>query len=88
MPCSVLLRSAVTNEHAAARMRAIFGSQFAPALAAAVGPELAARRAGLIAAQLLGLGLTRYPLPAVTALTPGEIENALTPVVRATLGHG
>ena len=34
-------------------------------------PELAARRAGLVAAQLLGLGLTRYllRLPAVTALT-------------------
>ena len=38
----VLLRSAVTNEHAAARMRQIFAAQVAPALAAAVGPDLAA----------------------------------------------
>ncbi len=86
----VLLRSAVTNEHAAARMRAIFAGQVAPVLAAAVGPELAARRAGLVAAQLLGLGLTRYllRLPAVTALTRGEIEDALTPAIRAILEPG
>ncbi len=83
----VLLRSAVTNEHAAARTHEIFASQVAPALAAALGRELAARRAGLVAAQLLGLGLTRYLLclPAVTALTPDEIERALVPAIRATL---
>jgi len=83
----VLLRSAVTNEHAAARMREIFAAQVAPALATALGRELAAQRAGLVSAQLLGLGLTRYllRLPAVTALTPHEIEDALTPAIRATL---
>src|SRR6476620_10095355 len=65
----VLLRSAVTNDHAAARMREIFAAQVAPALAGALGQELAAQRAGLVSAQLLGLGLTRYllRLPAVTA---------------------
>ena len=86
----VLLRSAVTNEHAAARMREIFAAQVAPALASALGQELASRRAGLVSAQLLGLGLTRYllRLPAVTALTPGEIEDALTPAIRATLELG
>ena len=86
----VLLRSAVTNEHAAARMREIFAAQVGPALAAALGRELAARRAGLVAAQLLGLALTRYllRLPAVTVLTPDEIEDALTPAIRATLEQG
>ncbi|MFP5391714.1 MAG: hypothetical protein ACLGI6_09230, partial [Gammaproteobacteria bacterium] len=41
--------------------------------------------AGLVAAQLLGLGLTRYllRLPAVTALTRAEIEETLTPAIRA-----
>jgi AcrR family transcriptional regulator len=85
----VLLRSAVTNEHAAARTHDIFAGQVAPALASALGPELAARRAGLVAAQLLGLALTRYllRLPAVTALSRDEIEDALTPALRATLGR-
>jgi AcrR family transcriptional regulator len=83
----VLLRSAVTNEHAAARMHDIFAAQIAPALATALGPELAARRAGLVSSQLLGLGLTRYllRLPAVTSLTPDEIEDGLTPAIEATL---
>ena len=86
----MLLRSAVTNEVAAARMREIFAAQIAPALASALGRELATRRAGLVSAQLLGLGLTRYllRLPAVTALTPDEIEDALTPAIRATLELG
>ncbi|MET8948601.1 TetR family transcriptional regulator [Streptomyces sp. NPDC004542] len=83
----VLLRSAVTNEHAAARMHEIFAAQIAPALRAALGPERAARRAGLVSAQLLGLGLTRYllRLPAVTGLTVDEIEDGLAPAVEAVI---
>ena len=83
----VLLRSAVTNENAATRMKDIFGTQVVPALAAALGAELAARTAGLIAAQLLGLALTRYilQLPPMTALTPEEIEKAYTPTITALL---
>ncbi|MDX2550439.1 TetR/AcrR family transcriptional regulator [Streptomyces stelliscabiei] len=83
----VLLRSAVTNEQAAARMHEIFAAQVAPALAAVLGPGLAAHRAGLVSAQLLGLGLTRYllRLPAVTALTPDEIEAGLAPAIQAVL---
>ena len=86
----VLMRSAVTNEHAAAQMRAIFAGQVAPALAAALDPDIAERRAGMVSAQLLGLGLTRYllRLPAVTALTREQIEDALTPAIRATLELG
>jgi len=83
----VLLRSAVTNERAAQRMHEIFAGQVAPALAAALGHGTAARSAGLVSAQLLGLALTRYllRLPAVTALTPDEIATTLVPAVRATL---
>jgi AcrR family transcriptional regulator len=83
----VLMRSAVTNEHAAARMHDVFATQVAPALAAAIGPEVAARSAGLVSAQLLGLALTRYllRLPAVTALTPDQIETTLAPAIAATL---
>ncbi|MGW6707666.1 TetR/AcrR family transcriptional regulator [Streptomyces sp. NPDC054956] len=83
----VLLRSAVTNEAAAGRMREVFATQVAPALAAALGPERAARAAGLISAQLLGLALTRHllRLPAVTSLTPGEVVDGLTPALTAIL---
>jgi AcrR family transcriptional regulator len=83
----VLLRSAVTNERAAARIHHIFAAQVAPALAAAGGPDLAAGRAALVSAQLLGLALTRYllRLPAVAALTPDQIEQSLAPAIAATL---
>lgn len=83
----VLLRSAVTHEQAATRMHEIFAAQVTPAVAAALPPELAARRAGLVSAQLLGLALTRYllRLPAVTTLTPDEIESGLAPAIQATL---
>ncbi|MFE0579402.1 MULTISPECIES: TetR family transcriptional regulator [unclassified Streptomyces] len=83
----VLLRSAVTNEQAADRMREIFAAQVAPALAAALGPERAARVAGLVAGQLLGLALTRYllRLPAVTALSPDDLVAGLAPALAAVL---
>lgn len=86
----VLMRSAVTNEQAAARMHEIFAAQVAPTLAASLGAEAAAHRAGLVSAQLLGLGLTRYllRLPAVTALTPDGIESGLAPAIQAVLGPG
>ena len=71
-------------------MHEIFATQIAPALVSALGPELAARRAGLVSSQLLGLGLTRYllRLPAVTALTRQEIEEGLAPPIEATLAPG
>ncbi|MFJ9945829.1 TetR/AcrR family transcriptional regulator [Streptomyces erythrochromogenes] len=83
----VLLRSAVTNEQAADRMREVFAAQVAPALAAALGPERAARAAGLVSAQLLGLALTRYllRLPAVTAPSPDDLVAGLAPALAATL---
>ncbi|WUD81653.1 TetR family transcriptional regulator [Streptomyces sp. NBC_00503] len=83
----VLLRSAVTNEAAAQRMREVFTTQVAPALGAALGPERARRVAGLVSAQLLGLALTRYllRLPGVTSLTPDEVVAGLSPALAATL---
>ncbi|GAA0272622.1 TetR family transcriptional regulator [Streptomyces polychromogenes] len=83
----VLLRSAVTNEQAAGRMREVFAAQVAPALAAALGPGRAASAAGLVASQLLGLALTRYllKLPAVTALSPEAVVHGLAPALAAVL---
>ncbi len=59
-----LLRTAVTNDAAAARMQAIFATQLAPLIARLCGKprSAAAARAGLIATQILGLALCRYVL--------------------------
>lgn len=86
----VLLRSAVTNEQAAARMRDIFGRQVAPVIAAALPPGAdVPQRAALVSAQLLGLALARYllRLPPALALTPDEIERLYAPALAAVL-HG
>ena len=87
----VLLRSAVTNDQAAARMRDIFARQVAPAVAAALppGPDAPAR-AALLSAQLLGLALTRYllRLPPAQALTPDRIEELYAPALAAVLTSG
>ena len=58
----VLLRSAASNEEAAARLRDIFRDQVFPAIARAGPPETAAIRAGLVASQILGLAMARYVL--------------------------
>ncbi|MCL2733027.1 MAG: TetR family transcriptional regulator [Actinomycetia bacterium] len=87
----VLLRSAVTNDQAAARMRDVFARQVAPAVAAALppGPDAPAR-AALVSAQLLGLALTRYllRLPPVLALTPEQIAELYAPALEAVLTSG
>lgn len=86
----VLLRSAVTNEQAAARMRDIFARQVAPALAGALppGPDAPAR-AALLSAQLLGLALARYllRLPPALALDPDRIAELYAPAIAVVLSR-
>ncbi|HTU12943.1 MAG TPA: TetR family transcriptional regulator [Allosphingosinicella sp.] len=86
----VLLRSAASNEEAAARLRDIFREQVFPAIARAGPPETAAQRAGLVASQLLGLALTRYvlKLPPVAALDAETIVREVGATVqRYATGH-
>jgi AcrR family transcriptional regulator len=81
---SVLLRSAVTNEAAAERMRTIFATQVGPLLAgSADGPT----RAALIAGQLLGVALCRYilRLPEMVALDAETLVRSLAPTVERYL---
>jgi AcrR family transcriptional regulator len=78
----ILLRTAVTDEDAAIRMRSIFAQQLAPRVAAlADDPATVPTRAGLIAAQALGVALTRYVLclPPVVALARAELAEWLAP---------
>ncbi|MCC5581005.1 TetR family transcriptional regulator [Microtetraspora sp. AC03309] len=84
----VLLRTGVTNEAAAERMRAIFGAQVMPLVIGLTGdPERAPLRASLVASQLLGLALSRYILkfPPMVATTEDELIAWLSPTIQRYL---
>jgi AcrR family transcriptional regulator len=86
----VLLRSGVTHQVAADRMREIFATQVGP-IAARVAPDpaTAATRAGLIATQILGFALCRFVLrlPPVVDLDRESAIAWLGPTVQRYL-HG
>lgn len=84
----VLLRTGVTNEAAAERMREIFATQLGPVAARLCpDPSSAPVRAGLAASQILGMALTRYilRLPPVVAMTHDEIVAWLGPTIQRYL---
>lgn len=84
----VLLRTAVTNEDVAGRMREIFASQLGPLAVRLSGdPATAARRAGLVATQMLGLALCRYVLrlPPVVEMTHQDVVAWLGPTLQRYL---
>jgi AcrR family transcriptional regulator len=87
-----LLRTAVTNDAAAERMRSMFATQVGPAIARLLGlpRSAAAPRAGLIATQLLGLALCRYvlKLPPVVGLSRAEVVRRVAPAVQGYLDGG
>ena len=82
----LLLRSSTTNAEAAQRMREIFGAQLGPAVAA-LAPQDSARRAGLIASQMLGIALSRLVLrlPPVVAMSRDELVAWLGPTIQRYL---
>lgn len=81
-----LLRAGVTNDGAAERLRTVFASQVAPAVAA-IAPDRVATRAGLIASQMLGLALTRYilRLPPVVAMSQDDVVRWVGATVQSYL---
>ncbi|WP_328651607.1 TetR family transcriptional regulator [Micromonospora sp. NBC_00330] len=83
-----LLRAASTNPGAAERMRGIFADQLTAAVATFNSdPALTARRAGLVASQVLGLAFTRYIVrlsPMVDA-TPDELVAWIAPTLQRYL---
>lgn len=84
-----LLRTAVTNDAAAERLRSIFARQVAPAVMRLSGAPraAAAARAGLIASQILGLALCRYvlKLAPVVGLRRGQIVRRVGETVQRYL---
>ncbi|NEE04313.1 TetR/AcrR family transcriptional regulator [Phytoactinopolyspora halotolerans] len=84
----VLLRSGVTNDDAAERMRAIFAGQLLPVMTEFwVSPEEAGRRAGLAASQILGFALCRYILrfPPVVEMSREDVVAWLGPTLQRYL---
>jgi len=84
-----LLRSAVSNEPAAERMRTIFASQLGPLVFRLRGGSraAAATSAGLIATQILGLALCRFvlKLPPVVGLRRAQIVEQVGATVQRYL---
>lgn len=80
----VLLRSAASNDEAAAKLRQIFREQVFPAVARAGSPSTAPARAGLVASQLLGLALCRYILkiPPLVEMSPATIVREVGATVQ------
>jgi AcrR family transcriptional regulator len=86
-----LLRVAATQEAAAERARFLVANQIEPLIAMIEpDPELARRRAGLLATQMMGLALTRYvlELPPMVAMTADELTAWFAPAMQHYLtGH-
>jgi AcrR family transcriptional regulator len=82
---TLLLRSAATNADAAQRMRTIFDTQVTTFVREAIdGRTDAAKRAGLVSSQLLGLALTRYvvALRPITAMSVDALVHSVAPVLQ------
>ena len=78
---TILLRASASNEDAAAKMRAIFGSQVMPMLAKVMPTAELPIRAGLVSSHLLGLALCRYVLkvPPVVHMERNQIIRSVGP---------
>jgi len=83
----LLLRSAVTDEGAAERLRTVFQEQLVAALGAVYTPDEAVRRAGLIASQTLGLALGRHilRLPGLSDRPAADLVADLAPTIQRYL---
>ena len=78
-----LVRSAVSNERAAAMLREFLAAELLPVIASRTGHENAPLRAGLVAAQLMGVAMLRHVvrLDPVARATPDEIVALVAPVI-------
>ncbi|MGW3601724.1 TetR/AcrR family transcriptional regulator [Micromonospora sp. NPDC005161] len=85
---AALLRAASTNPGAAERIRGIFADQLTAAVATfGTDPATTARRASLVASQILGLAFTRYivRLPPMVELDPEELVSWVAPTLQRYL---
>lgn len=82
---TLLLRSAATNEDAAAHLRGIFDTQITNFVRNCTGGGVGtARRTGLVSSQLMGLALTRYVLKLrpIAGMDVAELVESVAPVLQ------
>jgi len=86
-PMLALLRSATTNEQAAAMLREFLSHAILGPLARAAGPDRPELRASLVGSQMMGLALVRYVvrLEPLTTADADTIASAVGPTVQRYL---
>lgn len=84
-----LVRSAVSNDQAAAMLREFMTAQLLPVIAALTGEPDARLRASLVAAQLIGMAVLRHVVKVepLAKATPDEIVALVVPAIEQHLGH-
>jgi AcrR family transcriptional regulator len=82
-----LVRSAVSNEKAAATLREFLAAELLPVIASRTGHENAPLRASLVAAQLMGVAMLRHVvrLDPVARASQDEIVALVAPVIEQYL---
>jgi AcrR family transcriptional regulator len=82
-----MLRSAATNERAAAQLRQFFGREVLGRIAARLGHEDAELRATLAGSQLLGLAMARYIIrfDPIASAEPQTIVETIAPTLQRYL---
>ncbi|HEX6519945.1 MAG TPA: TetR family transcriptional regulator [Streptosporangiaceae bacterium] len=78
-----LVRSAVSNDKAAAMLREFLAAQLLPVIAGLTDQPDARLRASLVAAQLIGIAMLRHVIKAepLAKATPDEIVALVVPVI-------
>lgn len=84
-----LVRSAVSNDQAAAMLREFMTAQLLPVIAALTGEPDARLRASLVAAQLIGMAVLRHVVKVepLAKATPDEIVALVVPAIEQHLGR-
>jgi AcrR family transcriptional regulator len=82
-----LVRSAVSNDKAAAMLREFLTAELLPVIAGFTGRSDTRLRASLIAAQLIGMAMLRHVLRVepLASATPGEIAALAVPAIEQYL---
>lgn len=82
-----LVRSAVSNDRAAAMLREFMTAQLLPVIADLASEPDARLRASLVAAQLIGMAVLRHVLKVepLARATPDEIVDLVAPVIEGYL---
>ncbi len=78
-----LVRSAVSNDRAAAMLREFLTAELLPVIARLTGHQDASLRASLVAAQLMGIAMLRHVLKAdpLARASPDEIVTLVAPAI-------